>query len=320
MLLSGATVGVACAREIGEPFDFSPRDPARVGEPGRLRVAGALSLRAVADGTAVPREISGLAWSEDDRLLLAVTDAGWLLHLAPRFATGQLVGLTLLRQVQLADDHGRPLPRRAADAEGLAALDAADGTPGNTRLLVSFEGTPLVAEHALDGRRLRTRSLPPALRIASQYDAPNHGLEALALLPTAGYVVALEKPLRGEDTRSITLHAEHGRRWTYPVDDARVQSITGLDTLPDGSLLAVERRFAGMLSPVVCTLSRLRPDGTGLAVERLARYSSANGWPVDNFEAIAVHRDGHFFVASDDNENPLQRALLIYFALPRENE
>ena len=276
---------------------------------------GALAIMANAGGQAVPREISGLAYSADDDVLYAVTDAGWLLHLVPRVADGRLVGLTLTRQVRLTDPRGRPLHRAVADAEGLAALAADDGQPGNTRLVVSFEGRPRIAEHAGDGRQLREYVLSPPLDDPTRLDGPNHGLEALALHPTHGYVVALERPLRGSGAAGITLYAQDGRRWQYPAADPLTQSVTGLDTLTDGSLLAVERTYAGPFRPVVCTISRLILGDT-LVTEVLGRYSSAHGWPVDNFEAIAHHRDRHFFVASDDNENPLQQALLLYLELP----
>jgi hypothetical protein len=52
-----------------------------------------------------------------------------------------------------------------------------------------------------------------------------------------------------------------------------------------------------------------------LRVEPLARFSSAEGWPVDNFEAIAHHRDGRFFIASDDNASRWQRGLFVYLEL-----
>lgn len=316
LLVTGVTAAADPLGGIGEPFDFSPRDPLRANDAGRLRVRGALALRTGVDGAPVPREISGLAYSPDDRVLYAVTDAGWLLHLTPRFADGELVGLGLLARHRLADARGRALARADADAEDLAALDGGDGRPGNTRLVVSFEGRPTLAEHAPDGRRLRRHALRAPLADPARYDGRNHGLEALAIHPTHGYVVAPERPLREASRTGVTLYAEDGLQWTYPVDDVDAQSITGLATLAGGDLLAVERRYAGPLLPVVCTISRLHLDGARLASQVLARYSSAAGWPVDNFEAIAVHRERHFFLASDDNENPLQRALLIYLELP----
>lgn len=318
LLSSWATTAAAAGLDIGEPFAFSPRDPTRSPAANSLRVRGALTLRTRVEGHAIPREISGLAYSADDRVLYAVTDAGWLLHLAPRFADGELVGIDLLARHRLADAQGRALARVDADAEGLAALAGADGQAGNTRLVVSFEGRPRLAEHATDGRQLRAHALRAPLVDPARYDSRNHGLEALAFHPTHGYLLAPERPLRGAVRKGVTLYAQDGRQWIYPVEDVTTQSLTGLASLGDGSLLALERHYAGPFLPVVCTISHLRFDGTQLAIARLARYSSAEGWPVDNFEAIAVHRARHYFIASDDNEHPLQRALLIYLEWPAD--
>lgn len=308
-------MAAAAPDELGMPFSFAPQDAARATDAGGLRVRGALALRSSLAGRPVPRELSGLAWSEDDGLLYAVSDAGWLLHLEPRIADGLLQGLRLVATHRLADAQGRPLPPREADAEGLALRGGADGRAGNTRLLISFEGEPVVATHTPDGRRHDTLPLPPALTDLTRYAGRNHGLEALAWHPLHGLVTAPEKPLRGDSRRAITLYAADGRRWTYPVADVDTQSITGLDTLPDGSLLAVERRYASPWLPVVCTLSVLAPAGDTLRIRPLASFSSARGWPVDNFEAVAHHRGQRFFIVSDDNESPLQRSLLIYFEI-----
>lgn len=310
--LTGQPVGAA-PREIGEAFEFVPRDRAQLADAGALRVLGALAVRARVDGEPVPREWSGLAWSEDDALLYAVSDAGWLLHLEPVFADERLQGLRLRDAFRLTDVDGTRLSHGRADAEGLALLEGADGRPDNTRLLISFEGDPVVAEHTREGRRRLTHRLPPPLADATRYAGRNHGLEALAWHPRYGLIVAPERPLRGSARHAVTLYGQGGQQWTYPVDDIDTQSITGLDTLPDGRLLAVERRYSQPWLPVVCTLSVLDLQADALRLAPLARFSSARGWPVDNFEAIAHHRGQRFFIASDDNESPLQRTLLIYF-------
>jgi hypothetical protein len=320
ILLLGVVAPLAAASpdELGLTFSFAPHDPAQAADAAGVRVLGALALRSTLAGRPVPRELSGLAWSEDDGLLYAVSDAGWLLHLEPRFAGDTLQGVRLVATHRLSDSRGQPLARRDADAEGLALRDAADGVAGNTRLLISFEGEPVVAEHAPDGRRRITLPLPDALNDLARYEGRNHGLEALAWHPLHGLVTAPEKPLRGDSRRAIMLYAGDGRRWPYPVEDIATQSITGLDTLPDGSLLAIERRYANPWLPVVCTLSVLTPDGDALRIRRLASFSSARGWPVDNFEAVAHYRGQRFFVVSDDNESPLQRSLLILFEIREE--
>ena len=302
----------AAPQDIGVAFRFAPRDAPEATRTGEIRVRGALALDRGVGSTAMPREISGLAWSADDRILYAVTDGGQLLLLRPRLSHGDLVGLSLLAVHPLADTDGVPLGSGATDAEGLAVLDGADGRTGNTRLLISFEGRPLLAEHAPDGRRRRVLTLPGGLADARLYAGGNQGLEALAWHPDHGVVVAPEHPLRGEAGSAVTLHAGDGATWRYFVENVDEQSITGLDTLPDGSLLALERRYSHPWLPVVITISRLRLDDDGLVATPLARFSSAEGWPVDNFEAIAWHRGNRFFIASDDNASPWQRALLVY--------
>jgi hypothetical protein len=301
--------------EISEPFHFARREAPADNRAGSLRIRGALALRSRVGTTPVPREISGLAWSEDDQILYAITDDGQLMHLRPRIDQGQLTGLALLARHWLADAVGASAAHGPSDAEGLAVLDGDDGQAGNSRLLIAFEGRPLLAEHAADGRRLRELALPPPLDDARRYAGTNLGLEALAWHPAHGAILAPEQPLRGAGHVAVTLYASDGTRRRYPVDDATEQNITGLDSLPDGSLLALERRYVRPWLPVVITLSRLRLDGDELRVEPLARFSSAEGWPVDNFEAIAHHRDGRFFIASDDNASRWQRGLFVYLEL-----
>ena len=317
LTLADNAARAAPAREIGAPFEFAPRERAQLADAGALRIRGAVSVRASIDGQPVPREWSGLAWSEDDALLYVVSDAGWVLHLEPEFDGGQLRGLRLHDARRLTDVDGTDLPPGRADAEGLALLDADDGQPGNTRLLVAFEGDPVVAEHSASGRRQRMRKLPPPLRDVSRYAGRNHGLEALTWHPRHGLITAPERRLRGSARRAITLYGGDGQQWVYPVEDVDAQSITGFDTLPDGRLLAVERRYSQPWLPVVCTLNLLDVNGSALRIAPLAQFSSARGWPVDNFEAIAHFRGPTFFIVSDDNASPLQRTLLIHFEIVR---
>jgi len=307
--------GDAAPLEISEPFHFARREAPGDSRAGSLDIRGALALRNEVGTTPIPREISGLAWSGDDRILYAITDDGQLMHLRPRFDHGQLTALDLLAAHRLTDTAGVALGQGASDAEGLALLAGEDGHPGNSRLLISFEGRPVLAEHRPDGRRLRVRALPSPLADARRYTGTNLGLEALAWHPVHGAILAPERPLRGGGSSAVTLYADDGARWRYLVDVAAEQSITGLDSLPDGSLLALERRYTRPWLPLVITLSRLHLAADGLQVGRLARFSSADGWPVDNFEAIAYHRDGCFFIASDDNASRWQRALVVYLSL-----
>ncbi|HLL32201.1 MAG TPA: esterase-like activity of phytase family protein [Allosphingosinicella sp.] len=95
--------------------------------------------------------------------------------------------------------------------------------------------------------------------------------------------------------------------------------ITDAARLPDGRLLLLNRRvglFAGFTARLtVAALPRLS-EGAVIAGSEVAAF----GGPVtrDNFEALSVTREGGrtiLWLASDDNYNPLQRTLLLKFAL-----
>ena len=44
-------------------------------------------------------------------------------------------------------------------------------------------------------------------------------------------------------------------------------------------------------------------------------FNSKRGWKIDNFESVARHEGNRYFVISDDNENPIQKTLLLYFEI-----
>ena len=93
--------------------------------------------------------------------------------------------------------------------------------------------------------------------------------------------------------------------------------------MDNGDVLVLERRLSALLIPSM----RIRLIGRGaiapgaIADGTILLEASGLTMTVDNMEAIAVSRaaeDGELriTVMSDDNFNPLQRTLLLQFALP----
>lgn len=117
----------------------------------------------------------------------------------------------------------------------------------------------------------------------------------------------------------VELLALDGRRWRYPLLATPNASLVDLEALPDGDLLALERGHGLMYMPMVISLRRTRlnsvESGALLPVDTVAVLDSSRGWSVDNFEGLARHREGRFFIVSDDNFNELQRTLLTYLEL-----
>ncbi len=95
---------------------------------------------------------------------------------------------------------------------------------------------------------------------------------------------------------------------------------TAACALPGGEILVLERFY----TPAEGVKARLTliPAGEPAAGARLRPRELAllePPFPVDNLEAMAARREGErtlVYLLSDDNYSPLQRTLLLCFALP----
>jgi hypothetical protein len=96
--------------------------------------------------------------------------------------------------------------------------------------------------------------------------------------------------------------------------------ITDIAFLETGEALLLERRF-NIRDGVACRIRRLVPDAIrpGALVDGPIIFEADRSHAIDNMEGIAVHRDaaGTHIVTliSDDNFSPIQRTLLLEFAL-----
>jgi hypothetical protein len=296
------------------PFKFWIGAPA---EPDRMsiRLHGAVRLPAAQSGI---HELSGLTWDADDKLLYAVSDAGYIVHLAVQISAGVLNTITVKARYPILNENG-DVPRPSArDAEGLAGLKTRNGVVGDAELLISFEQVPRLARYDISGRFLGYVVLPPQLLQVKAYDAPNRGLEALTIHPDYGSIVVPERPLADESHTKTILYSGGGRSWQIPALDARYGTVSGLETMPDGRLLLLERRFTSFLQPIQSVLRRINLESTqgGLSsVEELARFDSSKGWAIDNFESVAWHSGQHYFMVSDDNASAFQNTVFVYFEI-----
>lgn len=283
-----------------------------------VRLLGALRLpTSPVDGLRFSG-ISGLGWDQDRQRLYAISDRGFLFHLRPRFdRLGRLVDVERLNAYRLRDGQGRALRRPWRDAEGLAVVNGANGIVGDSELLISFEVEQRLQRYDPLGRRLGALPLPRPLRAIKNFRKPNRSLEAVALHPDHGLLLAPELPLRDDPAGQLSVFAGQQRRWRYPLHPSRGSALVAMEVLADGSLLTLERAFVSLLQPLVISLRHARLDrGPGLLqVRDLAVFDTSRGWLLDNFEGLSVHRDGRLFIVSDDNNSVLQSTLLVYLEL-----
>lgn len=285
-----------------------------------IRLLGTVSVPDTrVDGFRVD-ELSGLAWDEDEQILYALSNRGKLFHLKPIFDNDVLVDTRILAAFPLRGKNGKKLKKPFRDTEGMAIENASNGKKGDSTLLISFENKPRIARFDNRGHELSSLPLPSPINDRERYDSSNHGLESLTIHPRYGVITTPEIPLR--NTEAITLYALDGKQWRVPPFPIANNAVVGMETMPDGNVLLLERAFSSVLSPIIISLHRAVIDDSCEAssgrkdfchAEPLAIMSSAKGWNLDNFEGLARHHGNRYFMVSDNNRFWLQKTLLTYF-------
>ena len=279
----------------------------------RLRAVATLSNIAL-DGFKVA-ELSGLAWDQDEKLLYALSDNGYVLNMRPVFSGRTLQDIRLASGHRLLDENGKPLKYKQADSEGLAIEHGNNGRRGDTRLIVSFERIPRLVRYQPDGTFASLIPLPPELEDVARYRGENKALEAVTSHPAFGILTGPEVPLRDAESGSLNIYSLRGDHWSFPAHDKTNGTLVDMVTLKDGKIIALERVYDGLLSGIQTTLHRIILDGKHIQADRIHTFTPEEGLFNDNFEGITHLGENYFMMVSDDNNHPLKRTLLVYFEI-----
>ncbi len=268
-------------------------------------------------GDASLAELSDLGWDEDEQILYGITDRGRLLHLQPRFTDGILSGMNLITHYPLLEKSGKATSGSWRDAEGLTLENNDNGVAGDSRLLVSFERHHRIVRYTPSGEHTGLVEIPKGLETPPFRPTGNKGMEALTLHPKLGIISGREKP---HTPGTSYLFSSMGKRWSYATEDEN-SALVSLESMPGGDLLVLQRTFNGLLAPLIITLYRIPlkelEKGEDLTPEVIAQFDTTQGWRVQNFEGLTHHRNGRYFMVSDDNNNPWASTQMIYFELRR---
>ena len=288
---------------------------------GALEFRGGLELTAPTLDFAA---LSGIDFATDGRLYM-VTDRGYWVRARPIITDGRLVGIADVALAPILNHAGDPVSgKKWSDAEGLRFT----GKNGRETALVVFERSNDVRAFAGPDFPL-SRSVDVPLPAGTRKMSGRDGAEAIAVAPAAspvaGAMVVIAEVLRdaaGNSQAWIVGGPEAGsfavtRPGGYDVDDA--------DFLPDGDLLILERRF-GLPLGLSIRIRRIPGDDIrpGRTIDGEVIFEAALTHQIDNMEGLAVTEGpgGETLLAlvSDNNLNPLQRTLLLLFALVDEQE
>jgi len=309
-----ALLGAARAAPLSvttESVDLDSENP-QIDRVGALRYVGGIVVRSADE------RFGGLSGAvvDDDGRMIAVSDRGyWFEARLVYDGGGRLTGLAQTTYSAMRNETGGTVQANwlTGDAEAVQR----DGTD----LLVAFERRHRIWRY--DGRgdlataRPKPVPLPPAVAKLPR----NGGIEAMARLGPNRILAVGEEPLGGSDDSPTNTGWIVGPEGTtevhYPNTPWRP---TDFALLPNGDLLALERRFyalAGFAARIKRIPANRLAGGATLDGEVIARLEP----PMlsDNFEGLAVRRDRdgrtRVILVSDDNFRFLQRTLILEFVL-----
>jgi hypothetical protein len=294
--------GPAEAMLTFEPVALDARDPRR------RRLGALLFLEGWEVRSDSPRFGGISALHVEAGEATALSDAGTLL----RFALPGAAGPGRVRLDPLPDGPGPATRKSNRDTEAMWIA--------GPWLWAGFEKHNMVWRY----RRADLRAMAQAQPEPMRRWRGNAGPEAMARLADGRFLVFGEG---GSDSRGDSDAVLFDGDPADPATPAALlhyrrvpgYRITDAALLPDGRLLLLNRRFAWLegISAVV-TVAEARGLRAGATIEgrEIARLEPP--LTVDNMEALSVTRENGrtiVWIASDDNFFPLQRTLLLKFAL-----
>ncbi len=286
---------------------------------GNIRILGLLQLASFSVNNLRFAEFSDLAWDDDNGILYAQSDQGGLFWLQPVFTNSYLTDVKLIKALPLRElDNGKALRWTRTDAEGMDVVNARNGRKNDSELVISFEREPRILRYRTDGTPISQYTLPKPLDNSKSFSGANKALEAVCVHPDHGVLTLPEQPLSGERPGYTRIFDLTGKSWYYPV--TKNSGIVAMQCNGDGDILVLERDYLSIMVHTIITLKRIRlpantADGATLSAQTLARLDDDNGLRLDNFEGLTRQRGNRYFMISDNNDNFLQRTLLLYFEI-----
>jgi hypothetical protein len=295
-----------------KPVPLDSRDPARL-TLGALTFLGGWSL------DSPNRGFGGIsAIHVGDGGVFALSDAGALIRFPLPKGT-RVRGRIDPLPVGIAP----PVAKRDRDTESMALYGG--------HAWIGFEWRGAIRRYAIgpgdnsgDGAVWRSDAhhAPAAMR-----DWPNNsGAEGMVRLNDGRFLVFSEGAMRKDGTSEVlefsgdpALAGTPARSLGYRAPPG--YRLTDAALLPDGRLLLLNRRFSlleGVAAKLVVAPAPRPGSQAIIAGDELAEFAATV--TVDNMEALSVTLEAGrtiVWIASDDNFSPLQRTLLLKFALER---
>jgi hypothetical protein len=290
-----------------KPVALDSHDPARA-KLGALTYLDGWSL------DSLNRGFGGISAIHVEKgAVVALSDAGALIRFALPEGTSSVPG----RIDVLPVGRGGPVPKRDRDTESMALFGG--------HAWIGFEWRGAIRRYVAGsaGWRSDAHHAPAAMRKWPN----NSGAEGIVRLKDGRFLVFSEGAMRKDGTSEVVefsgdpaVAGTAARSLGYRAPPG--YRLTDAALLPDGRLLLLNRRFSlfeGVAAKLVVAGSPRPGTDAIVAGQELADFASPV--TVDNMEALSVTREAGrtiVWIASDDNFSPLQRTLLLKFALDEQ--
>lgn len=240
--------------------------------------------------------------------LVGLNDGGWLISFPLPVRGGRLRGTI----ESLPDGPGSADVKSDRDSEAL--------TVSGDHAWIGFERQNAIWRYRLPGWRSDSHAAPEAMARWPK----NSGSEGMVRLADGRFLVFSEATRRKDGTNEVLLFlgdpaAPETASISVGYKVPEGYHVTDAALLPDGRLLILNRRFTvweGVSAKLIIADVPGNDPNAVIGGKEIADFRPPV--TVDNMEALSVTREGKrtiIWIASDDNFNPLQRTLLLKFAL-----
>lgn len=320
-LLSCSSTQIFAQGKTGHAYNYSilpqSEEFESIDQFMQIKILGSIALKPIKIDSLVVSELSGIAWDNDEQLLYAISDEGLLYHIKLIFNKGRLHNMRVILAVPLKSKKGKPLKGKRSDSEGLTLINGNNGIQGDAKLVISFENKPRVALFTPKGEFIKKIRLPRKLEKRKSYRNKNKALESVTSHPKYGFLTASEYPLDEDSLNYQSLYSASGKTWHFSASQATNSAITGLETLPNGDIMILERAYKNPVTPIRINLRRLNLEQCNqkneCKTEIIASFDGSDGWLLDNFEGLAHIHKNQYLMVSDDNQNLLQKTIFVHF-------
>jgi hypothetical protein len=327
VLITAATFALAGALrtpEAARPVEISARpiasfdrhDPSRR-RFGQLEFRGGLELTA---DTPAFGGVSAIRVAANGADFIAVTDHGVWLRGHIVYAGGRPAGIADAEMAPLLGTDGKPLAARGrVDAESLAV----DGGV----LYVGLEKAEQVLKFDYGRDGLAARGTPVPVPAGFRTLNPGKSLECLVAVPAgtaqAGAMIAVSEQSLDDNGNLRSFLFRGADAIPFSVKRSGDFDVSDCEVVAPDALLILERRFT-VTQGIAIRIRRLQISqlAAGGTVAGPVLMEADLGYQIDNMEGLAMHRNAQgetiLTLVSDDNFSPVQRTLLLQFALVGE--